>query len=98
MTGVIEPCCSASARKLRGKLAMYVATRCKSTGDPSAIEDREQQQRVFRWFAECFSLFDQETCSLFGGHSFWRGISFYVNEWRYEAGLKLDLFPAERWR
>ena len=51
-------------QELRRKLTHDVAVECHVVRDPEAVEDREQQQRVFGRLSERFSLFDQQTCSL----------------------------------
>jgi len=85
-------------QELRCKLPHHVAVERIVVGDKQAVEDREQQQWVFDRLAECFSLFDQQTCLLRSRLGFRRGISFDMEEWGYEGDLKLDLFSAQRWR
>jgi hypothetical protein len=58
------------------------------------MKDREKQQRVFGWLAECLSLIDKQVCPLHGRLGFGRGVSFDVDERRYERDLKLDLFAT----
>ena len=82
--------------KLCRKFAHDVAVEHHIVGCPEAVEDREQQQRVFRRFSEPLSLFDQQMCPLQSRLGFYRGIPFDVHEWRYERDLKLDLLSAQR--
>ena len=82
-------------QELGCKVARHVAVECDKVADPEAEEDREQQQRVFGWFAECFSLFDQQTRPLDSGLGFRCGISFDIEKCRYERDLKLDLLAAQ---
>ena len=49
--------------ELRRKLAHHVAIERDNVRDPDAVEDREQQQRVFRRLPERLGLFDQQTYS-----------------------------------
>ena len=81
-------------QKLRRKLAHRIAIECYKVRDPEAVEDREQQQRVFGRLSECFSLFDQQTCPLRGRLGLRRGVSFDMDEWGYERDLKLDLLAT----
>ena len=83
-------------QKLRRKLAHHVAVERHVSSRPRAVEDREQQQRVFGRLSERFSLFDQQTCPLRSRLGFRRGISFDMHEWSYERDLKLDLFATQR--
>ena len=48
-------------QELRRKIAHHVAIERHEVRDPEAIEDREQQQRVFGRLSERFSLLDQQT-------------------------------------
>ena len=80
------------------KLERHVAIECDKVGDPEAIEDREQQQRVFGRLSERFSLFDQQTRPLLSRLGFRSGIPFDMDEWGYERNLKLDLLAAQRGR
>ena len=63
-------------QELRRKLAHSVAVERHIVRDPEAVENREQQQRVFGRLSERFSLFDQQTCSLRSRLGFRRGIAF----------------------
>ena len=56
------------------KLAHSIAVECHKVRDPNAVEDREQQQRVFGRLSERFGLFDQQTCLLYGRFGFRRSI------------------------
>ena len=69
-------------QELRRKLAHHVAVERHIVRDPEAVEDREQQQRVFGRLSERFSLFDQQTCLLHSRLGFRRGIPFDMDEWR----------------
>ena len=91
MSGTVAPCFSASARNCARKLAHHVAIERHIVRDPEAVEDREQQQRVFGRLSERFRLFDQQTRPLHSRLGFRRGISFDMDEWSYERDLKLDL-------
>ena len=87
-------------QELRRKLAHHVAVEGHVVRDPEAVEDREQQQRVFGRLSERFGLFDQQTCPLRSRLGFRRGIAFDMDEWGYERDLKLDLLrdAARAWR
>ena len=85
-------------QELRRKLAHHVAIERHVVRDPEAVEDREQQQRVFGRLSERFSLFDQQTCPLRSRLGFRRSIPFDMDEWGYERDLKLDLFATQRGR
>ena len=63
-----------------------------------AVEDREQQQRIFGRLAKCFGLFDQQTCPLRSRLGFRRRIPFDVDKRGYERDLELDLFATQRGR
>jgi hypothetical protein len=66
--------------------------------DPKAIEDREQQQRVFGWLSNGFSFFYKETCALRSRLSFRCSMPFDLHERGYERDLELDLFATKRGR
>ena len=87
-------------QELSRKLAHHVAVERDKVRDPEAVEDREQQQRVFRRLSERFSLFDQQRARSSSRPGFRRRIAFDVQEWGYERDLKLDLFATQRgtWR
>ena len=85
-------------QELRRKLAHHVAVERDKVRDPEAVEDREQQQRIFGRLSERFSLFDQQTCPLRSRLGFRRGIAFDMHEWGYERDLKLDLLATQRGR
>jgi hypothetical protein len=51
--------------------------------DAKAVEDREQQQRVFGRLAERLRLFDQQVCPLHGRLCFRRSKSFDMHERAY---------------
>ena len=85
-------------QELRRKLARRVAVERDNVRDPEAVEDREQQQRVFGRLSERFGLFDQQTCPFRSRLSFRRSIPFDMHEWGYERDLKLDLLATQRGR
>ena len=64
MSGTGRPLLLGERQKLRGKVAHHIAVERYKVRDPEAVEDREQQQRVFGRLSERFSLFDQQTCPL----------------------------------
>jgi hypothetical protein len=43
-----------------------------------------------------FSLFDQQTCPLYGCLGFRRGIPFGLHDWCYDRDLQLDLLATQR--
>ena len=100
MSGTVAPCFSASARNCAASSRTSVAIERDIVRDPEAVEDREQQQRVFGRLSERFGLFDQQTCPLDSRLGFRRSIPFDMDEWRYERDLKLDLArdAARAWR
>ena len=85
-------------QELRRKLAHHIAVERYAVRDPEAVEDREQQQRVFGRLSKRFSLFDQQTCPLRSRLGFRRSVSFDMDEWGYERDLKLDLLATQRGR
>ena len=98
MSGTVAPCFSASARNCAASSRISVAVERHEVRDPEAVEDREQQQRVFGRLSERFSLFDQQTCPLRSRLGFRRSIPFDMDEWGYERDLKLDLLATQRGR
>ena len=68
-------------QELRRKLATHIAIERHIVRDPEAVEDREQQQRVFGRLSKRFSLFDQQTCPLHSRLGFRRGKPFDMDEW-----------------
>jgi hypothetical protein len=84
--------------ELRRKLAHHLAVERHVVRDPEAVEDSEQQKRIFRALSERFSLFDQQTCPLLSRLGFRRRIPLDMDERSYERDLKLDLFAAQRRR
>ena len=98
MSGAVAPCFSASARNCAASSRISVAVERHVVRDPEAVEDREQQQRVFGRLSERFSLFDQQTCPLRSRLGFRRGIPFDMDERGYERDLKLDLLATQRGR
>ena len=95
MSGTVAPCFSASARNCAASSRITSPLNATIVRDPEAVEDREQQQRVFRRLSERFRLFDQQTCPLHSRLGFRRRISFDVDERGYERDLKLDLLAAQ---
>ena len=69
-------------QELRCKLEHHVAVERDKVRNPEAVEDREQQQRVFGRLSERFSLFDQQTCPLHSRLGFRRSIAFDMHERR----------------
>ncbi len=47
-------------QELSGQGAHHIALECSVAGGPKPIKNGEQQQRVFRRFANCFGLLDQK--------------------------------------
>ena len=82
--------------ELLGKFTHHIAVEGEQVCHPEAVEDREQQQRIFGRLSECFSLFDQQTCPLRGHLSFRRSIPFDMDEWGYQVDLEFDLLAAKR--
>src|SRR5580704_19412920 len=74
----------------RRKLAHHVAVERHMARDPKAVEDREQQQRVFGDLSKRLYLIDQQTCLLRGRLGFRRRIAFGVHESVHKLDLKLD--------
>ena len=93
-----RPLLLSERQKLRGKLTHNVAIERHKVRDPKAVENREQQQRVFGRLAERFSLFDQQTRPLRSRLGFRRGVSFDMDERAYERDLQLDLLATQRGR
>ena len=80
MSGTVAVCFSASARNSVARFAQHVAVERHIVRHPEAVEDREQQQRIFRRLSERLSLFDQKTRPLNCRLGFWRGIPFDVDD------------------
>jgi hypothetical protein len=55
--------------------------------DAEAVENGEQQQRIFGRLAERFSLFDQQACPLRSRLGFRRGVPFDLHQRGYERDL-----------
>ena len=100
-------CCQERSRRslflgwgteLLRKLAYHVAVERDEARDPEGVEDREQQQRVFRWFFKPFGLFDQHMSALGSRLGFRSGVPFHMDEWGYERDLKPDLLATQRGR
>ena len=98
MSGTVALCFSASARNCAARSRHDIAIECHIVRDPEAVEDREQQQRVFGRLSQRFSLLDQQTCLLRSRLGFGGGIAFDMDEWGYERDLKLDLLATQRRR
>jgi hypothetical protein len=79
----------------RGEFAHGVAIGSHVIRGPGAIENREQQQRVFGRLSERVRLFDQQMRSLRSRLGLRRSIPFDMHEWIYERHLKLDLFATK---
>jgi hypothetical protein len=73
-----------------------ISVECHKVRDPEAVEDREQQQRVFGRLSERFSLFDQHPCLLRSRLGFKRSLPFEMEKRGYERDLKFDLFATQR--
>ena len=86
------------SQELCGKLATGVAVERHKVRDPEAVEDREQQQRIFERLSELLRSLDQRACPLDGRFDFRRGIPIDVDERSYERDLKLDLLTTQRRR
>src|SRR6476620_10344826 len=84
-------------QELDGEIATYIAIECHDVCGEDTVENREQQQRVFRGLSEHISLFEQQTRLLYGGFGFRRSKTFDMDERGYERDLKLDLFATQRW-
>src|SRR6516165_4086944 len=84
-------------QELRRKLAHHVAVDRYMARNPKAVENREQQQRVFYRLSKRFSFFDQQTCSLLGRLGFRRSIASDMDKWGYERDLKPDLIATQSW-
>ena len=95
MSGTVAPCFSASARNCVASSRKASPLNASIVRNPEAVQDRKQQQRVFGRLSERFSLFDQETCPLYGRLGFWRSIPFDMHERAYERDLKLDLLATQ---
>ena len=61
MSGTVAPCFSASARNCAAS-SRTMSPLNATVRDPEAVENREQQQRVFGRLSERFGLLDQQTC------------------------------------
>ena len=84
--GAVAPCFSASARNCRRKLAHHVTVERVEVGDKHAVEDREQQQRIFQRLSECFSSVRSATVPApTAALGFGRSIAFDMEQWGYRA-------------
>jgi len=85
-------------QELRRELPRSVTVERNKVPDPAAIEDQEQQQRVFGRLAEVFRSFDQQTRLLRSGLGFRRGVPVDMDKWSYERDLKSDPLATQRRR
>ena len=76
MSGNVAPCFSAIDRNCSASFTHHVAVERSVVCHPKAVEDREQQQRVFEMLSERLGLFDQSRASIHSPFGFWRGIAF----------------------
>jgi hypothetical protein len=90
-----RPLLLCECQELRRERAYAFAIERDGPRRPEALEDREQQQRVFGRLAERCSLLHQQTCPLHGGLCFGRVIAFDVEQRGYECDLELDLRAAQ---
>ena len=60
----VRPLLLRECQKLRRIVVQNIAIECYQIFYRETVEDREQQQRVFRNFSKRFSLVDQQTRSL----------------------------------
>ena len=95
MSGTVAPCFSASARNCAASSRKTSPLNATIVRNPEAVEDREQQQRVFGRLSQRFSLFDQQMCPLRSRLGFRRRIPFDMNERGYKRDLELDLLAAQ---
>jgi hypothetical protein len=94
-------CCSlflGQREELRCELAHHIAVERDIIGDPEAVKDSKQQQRLIEWFSDRLCLLHQQPCALGSSLRFWRGKPLDMDKRSYETDLKLDLFAAERGR
>ena len=92
-------CCSLFFGECQGfvcKVAYNITIACYITPNPEAVEDQEQQQRVFGSFSQAFGLFNQQTRLFNCLYGFWCRLSFHVHEWIYECHLQPDFFATQR--
>ena len=95
-------CCSlllGERQELRRKSQHSVAIKCHKVRDPEAVEDREQQQRVFGRLSASASACSisrcaRSTAALVSGAAY----PFDMDERGYQRDLKLDLLAAQRRR
>ena len=67
-------------QELRREIAHSVAIECHMVRGPEAVEDGEQQQRIFGRFSQRFSVLDQQTCLIESSLGFRRGIAFDMHQ------------------
>ena len=61
-SGPVALCLSARARNWTASSRITSPLNPTMLAGPQAVEDEQQQQRIFGGLSECFSLFDQQTC------------------------------------
>ena len=61
-SGAVVALLICEGQELDSKLTHNVAVKPYVVRHPQAVEDVQQQQRIFGRLSECFSLFDQQTC------------------------------------
>jgi hypothetical protein len=83
-------------QELRREVTTDIAVERDIVRDPKAVENREQQERVFGRLSQRVGLFNQQMCLFRSRLRFGRGISFNMDEWRYECDLKFDLLATQR--
>ena len=79
-SGTVASCFSASARNCDASSAYSIAIERHIVRDPKPIENREQQQRVFGWFAEASALSINERARIDCRLGFGRRVAFDMHE------------------
>ena len=94
MTGTVALCLSASA-ELRRKLADHIAIKPNKVRRTKAVEDREQQQRVFGVAHQALQLV--RSSRRVARQQPWSRsrVPFDVHERGYKRHLQLDLFAPQ---
>ena len=82
------------SEELRREIATDIAIERHKVRDPEAVEDLEQQQRVFGRLSQRLSLLDQQTCLLRSRFGFGGGEALDMVERGYERDLELDLLAT----
>ena len=80
----------------RNLSAQHVAVKRDKIRNKEAVENRIQQQRVFKRFTKFFNLLNQQSRLLHSRLRFRRGISFDVHKRGYHRDSQLDLLAAKR--